>query len=129
MAPVSIEACFDRVRAQLRKAPSLFARLPHSAHVARLWALYQRGEMLSSHEDYAFFVFLERVWRSKGNEGSDRVTLPETEAAGVTVWLRDGWLELRTSTAGESRALLEERVLPCMARIAELTAGDPRLFN
>lgn len=129
-APVDIESCFDRVRDQLRqKAPELFPQLPHRNHVARLWARYDRGEMDSSHEDYRFFVFLARVWRSRGNEGTDQVVLPEAEAAGVTIHLQDGWLEIRTGTAGESRPLREERALPALARIAELTAGNPRFFN
>ena len=129
MAPQSIEACFDRVRDQLRKAPSLFPSLPHRDHVGRLWAIYKRGEMPSDHEDYAFFTFLAYVWRSRGNGGQDQLILPEAEAAGVTLWLRDGWLEIRTNTFGESRALRGERILPALARIAELTAGHPSTFN
>ncbi len=130
MCPGDILACYDRVCAQLTwKARGLFPELPHRSHVDRLWRMYERGDMSSEHLDFHFFVFLARVWSSRGNEGGDRVTLPEAEAAGVTIWLRDGWLELREGTANESHALRLERMGPALARIFEFTAGPAAGFN
>jgi hypothetical protein len=130
MSPGDILTCYDRVREQLmRKAPGLFPELPHRSHVNRLWRMYERGEMSPDHSDHVFFTFLARVWSSRGNEGEDRVTLPEAEAAGVTIWLRDGWLELREGTAHESHALRVERMGPALARIFQFTAGPVAAFN
>lgn len=129
-APADISSCFEQVRKELRAvAPTLFSSIPHSSHVRGLWRLFERGDMPTDHPDYAFFVFLARVWNSRGNEGIDRVTLSEAESHGVMVLLHNGWLELRSGCADETNMLRERRMNPSLARIFELTAGPLASFN